>query len=285
MNMRFPVSVIIALILFPFSNFAQLPEETASLGALAPMPGDTVMLFADKVRLRAQPGTDSEIRATLPIGTRVEILEKTTTSLLYKGRNFTWYKVKSGDVEGFMADAFFANLLIQKRGLDFYFQHHYDTTALLTIRVQQGTKMIDELSFRPLSISYELGVMDAIRLDQVDEIIMVDYQGESCGAENGTSWVFLNNNRLYHVADLTAAGDAMEVYSESFVFPQQGEGWLEPNQIKYVQTEGFEQNPEPHYWFTTIRHERFLTWDGATLTPGDFRVKQGELAEPDQNRK
>ncbi len=51
-------------------------------------------IFSDKTNIRAQASSKSKVIATVPIGTKVEILQKTDVLFQYNNRIDYWYKVK-----------------------------------------------------------------------------------------------------------------------------------------------------------------------------------------------
>ena len=69
----------------------------------------TYALFGDKVKLRAEPNTTSDVITLLRIGTEITILEKTAQFLETTTSKTAWYKVTYNDQIGFIAGQFIAN--------------------------------------------------------------------------------------------------------------------------------------------------------------------------------
>lgn len=64
--------------------------------------GQQYVLFGDDVKFRAAPDVKSDVIALLKIGTEVEILEKTSKTILYNGIDSPFYKVNYNGKTGYV---------------------------------------------------------------------------------------------------------------------------------------------------------------------------------------
>ncbi|MFK7968978.1 MAG: SH3 domain-containing protein [Bacteroidia bacterium] len=270
------------LLLMPFLGFAQdewvFAEDNIDSRPL-PMDvfkaGDTVQLFGENVRLRQAPNTNSETLTMLAITDSVKVLKRTDSLLAYEGRNFYWYQVKWQDKTGYISDAFFARVVLKNRfGKDFYFRHHFDDKlgSEVSIRVQKGNKMVDKITLSPSGSNIEVHVMDDQGLKNLDNIIVLDYSSEACGENGGLSYIFLNNEKLYHVADLSSIGDGGVLHEdESFTFPIKRHN-NSSDRIIYNQEHGKEKADGDYYWYQTVQNRKELTWTGKELLPKNYKT-------------
>jgi hypothetical protein len=64
--------------------------------------GEKYNLFGDNINIRQEPNTTSDIVVVLPITSKVEILEKTNLTLQINGAEWSFYKVQSNSVIGYV---------------------------------------------------------------------------------------------------------------------------------------------------------------------------------------
>ena len=70
--------------------------------------GEEYNLFGDNINIREEPNTTSEIVAVLPITSKVKVLEKTDLTYNINGVDWSFYKIKSDSIVGYVTGGFLA---------------------------------------------------------------------------------------------------------------------------------------------------------------------------------
>lgn len=264
-------AILLLFIALPFSSlYAQGDSEHFSINHSFEI-GEKVHLYGNMVNLREEPNTQSNSLDILPLGFEVEIIEKTTDSLEYNGFMSSWYKVKYKDRIGYVLGGLFSLTKLQSAkagGTNFYFNlKHKEGNYYLEVRANRSNGTIQETSCRMLSteFSFLLNLTDNRGLEDIDNIITVDYVAEACGYDGGMSYFFWSKNGIKHVADLSQISEAGIFYfDEVFIFPNEENGV--PGKVVYEKEQGNTDNEE-YNWHTTTKVHQEYTWDGYHLYP------------------
>lgn len=259
--------VFLSFLCLTFS-YAQEKEITYIYDVLK--TNETYVLFGDKVKLRTEPNTTSEVVTLLRVGDKVTILKKTDQFLETSTSKTAWYEVSYNDKKGFIAGQFIANAYKKSGNQYFYLRKTQgeDAHGKLYIRTvfNTKTKAYTETSIHPLDNNIGITFEPSHDLKNVVQIVEVNYYGDSCGAENGTTVLFLKDNyELVKVADLSLIGDG-GIYGliEKFTY-----AFNEDNGqpiIIFTKEEEEEIDAEKR-WFETKSMKRIYEWNGEKLVP------------------
>jgi len=96
------VFIVLAVLVLSRVSFSQESEARiySCCDDFDPLP--TAYLFGDKEKLRTELISNAEVIAFLFIRTKIEILEKTDKIIVFNGLESFWYKVKVGNLQGFL---------------------------------------------------------------------------------------------------------------------------------------------------------------------------------------
>lgn len=229
----------------------------------------TYSLFGDNVKLREKPSTTSKEITRLRIGFDVKILSKTTFVFEDSNSKTLWYEVLYKDKKGFIPAKFIARKKLNHGTINFYFNRttsktRGDQLAIRTVIDKEYSDYKEKvIQLRGANISVALE--DNHNLLNVTKILTLQYHGESCGAENGITYLFLmTNNEFIHIADLSSSGDVGFFLTESFAFePNEHNG---ETMIVFTKEEGEDIN-EDSSWVETKKLVRHFAWDGEKMIP------------------
>lgn len=230
----------------------------------------TYALFGDKVKLRTEPNTTSEVVTLLRIGDKVTILKKTDQFLETSTSKTAWYEVNYNGKIGFIAGQFIATAHKKSGNQHFYFRKTLTDNAFgnvdIRIMFNGATKTYTETSVKLLDNNIGITFSSSHDLKNVVQIVEVNYYGDSCGAENGTTVLFLKDNyELVKVADLSLIGDG-GIYGliEKFTY-----AFDEDNgqPIIIFTKEEEEEIDQDKRWFETKSMKRIYEWNGEKLVP------------------
>ena len=185
--------------------------------------GSYQYLIADDVNIRLGPSTKTSIVASLPIGSRVKIIEELTYRYIYNNISFPWYKVsfildnreKIGYVVGgFIAEEFFFpneeivkidnDGLYQDTGLVFLLgisEYYTGYQPNYQVRVAYQNKEIDKLEFFASEEGDQL-YFDVTRNEDIGNgiyIIKSRFVVGACYTQNNEVTVFFDDDKLYHI--------------------------------------------------------------------------------------
>jgi hypothetical protein len=147
-----------------------------------------VYLLADSVNIRKEPDTQSALVAKLPIGTKLTILNKSSTASRINNILMPWYLVAFNEKEtgyvwgGKIALASFRSNKNPDIVFHFGMEKIDENNSIYQIRVQQGGKELQRLSFKGFSGYLKRHTCTNISnkgLSNVDDILQVDGYAES----------------------------------------------------------------------------------------------------------
>ncbi|EDP97922.1 SH3 domain-containing protein [Kordia algicida OT-1] len=231
--------------------------------------GNTYPLFGDNVNLRAAPNTSSKEMTRLRIGFNVTILAKTDIIFENGNHKMPWYKVQYNNLKGYIPGQFIASKSIKKEAQSFYFRKHTSkkNREELLIRMVTGTSYhaYSESSMQLYGASVAAFIEDNHQLYNVQHILRIQHYGDSCGAENGNTYFFINDvNELVFVAHLSVSGDALYSESETFTFTTNPAN--EQPSILFTK-EVSDTVDEVTGWTESKSMSRYYEWNGTKLVP------------------
>lgn len=192
---------------------------------------DTAYVFADQTNVRKDPAIKSEIVSTLPIGTAITILERSTSYITINGVRSSWIKVKRDTLEGFV----WGGLLCQNYlpmpqnqrlfwGVTNYRLTDTSMSCKITLRLVGEDAQYTEVSFNPKYASQpnigRLVRLDNPKLEGVESIVVFETMAEACGVYASETNFLFTGNALKYVGGGFSMGDGGVLFeSTSYRFP------------------------------------------------------------------
>ncbi|TRZ43190.1 SH3 domain-containing protein [Robertkochia solimangrovi] len=226
------------------------------------VPGDTEIMFADNVKLRSEPGLESEVLELIPIGAAIKILKVSDASLNFDGIVSPWYKVDYKGKVGFVLGGLvsFGHLKFGSALLLFQLKKNGGRNPVLKVReIIEGEPYIS-YEFELIGDQYSIQFLSNKGLKGVDKIVAVNYEADACMVEGGVTYLSWSVKGLQKMADLSELSDAGIFYfSESFEFMEDNPNIKEG--VLYTQKLITVENDE-ELWERTSITTRFFKWDG-----------------------
>lgn len=260
-------------------------------------------ILGNNVALREAPSRSGKVVTTLNAGTTVFIEEGTTDTMVMNGVGSHWYRVTTGDRQGWTWGGDIAQVAFGSTadatvkfvgGIDHItpsdtgtYDHSYRLVAL------KDGKEIDRIVVRSFAWGFEMVSNLGDRgLHAVDDIIALNVPCVGgCGCTTGDVLVFWSGGRFHHAADLMGSPDGEFSTNVSFIFPADMEGLPElivREELSYDETptedieetesefevEGVSEDQplddaddtdQDH--ITRIITRTYLSWNGQTLVP------------------
>ena len=219
-----------------------------------------VYLFGDNVKLRNSPSVDSDVVKLLTIGEPLRIIEKSSESFVYNGINSPWYKVEHNNQQGYVVGGLIS--IVEKKGdnVRFLFTTEMVEEKLYIITralVNSKTEYFENKSeFLGSNYGFKINLYNNRGLKSIDNILFINYLPESCGANSGGYYLFLDSNNLYKVIDVFSSADIGFWESENLIFPNDLKG--EEDKIIYFQEHG--------QYSETDNPEDEPTWEKSSIT-------------------
>jgi hypothetical protein len=272
MSNEFVMKNIFYLFLF-FSIVSTAQPETAHWNGQIPYVGKSYVTYGDNLSLREAPNTGSKKIAVLPIHTKVEVLDVDKKTIKVFNRETPWIKVKTGSKEGYIASGYLAlrsielaegSYLVYARKQDL--KNEYSQSIAFRHVSKNGFKELGDFVIG--NTSFDVGLLGDRGLKGVDEVIQIQYLGESCGEESGRSYLLWDqeNQKLQNLGTFSSIGDGgMYHMSEDLIFPEDI-GGIE-NTIIYNGEEG-ESGIEDESKYNTVKKSKKILWEkGKTQLP------------------
>jgi len=178
-------------------------------------------LIADDVNIRLGPSTSTSIVATLPIGSRLKIIEELTSRYTYNNISFPWYKVSfildKREKIGYVVGGFIAeNFYISDRNKELVFlvgmlkYYPGNQRPNYQVRVAYQTKEIDKIEFSASADGDQL-YFDVTRNEDIGSngiyIIKSRFLVGACYTQNNEVTVFFDDDRLHHIKTFSNEDD------------------------------------------------------------------------------
>src|SRR5690606_12327387 len=155
--------------------------------------GSTEQIFANDVKFRKGPDTNSEVIGLLKIGEKIKIIEQTVLSQEFDGIQSNWYEIECNGKTGYVLGA-----LISMRNLttaynkNLYLQIKSDENGRITIKIRHKLNETEhkENTFGLIGYEFSIDLLANNGLQNVKDIIAINYLAEACGVEGGVSYIF-----------------------------------------------------------------------------------------------
>jgi len=232
-----------------------------------------VYLFGDNVKLRNSPSVDSEVVKLLTIGEPLKIIEKSSETFMYNGINSPWYKVEHNNQQGYVVGGLISIVEKKDDNVRFLFATEMVDEKLYIITralLNSNTEYVENKSeFLGSNYGFTINLYNNRGVKSIDNILFINYLPESCGANSGGYYLFLDNDNLYKAIDVLSSADIGFWESENLIFPDDPKG--EEDQIIYFQEHGQYSemdNPENgHTWEKSSITKVNLKWVNHKLQP------------------
>ncbi len=194
------------------------------------------------MNLRTAPSTSSEVVTKLPIGTEVRVIEVTNKDLELNNFKSKWVKVRVvsannlSEAIGYIWGGLLAydkHESSQDKEVYFLFgmskvdKGSYSDKIIFQIRAVKGNKELSKIEFEGIG-SFQTSVNFLVSahkgLNNVTNIITVDFSEDFCGGANGLVYVFWDKSNLHYVKTLSSGFDAPYFHNEEFYFPGDEKG-------------------------------------------------------------
>ncbi|WP_405570845.1 SH3 domain-containing protein [Winogradskyella sp. Asnod2-B02-A] len=199
-----------------------------------------VYLFGDNVKLRNSPSVDSEVVKLLTIGEPLKIIEKSSETFMYNGINSPWYKVEYNNQQGYVVGGLISIVEKKDDNVRFLFATEMVDEKLYIITralINSKTEYFENKSeFLGSNYGFKINLYNNRGVKSIDNILFINYLPESCGANSGGYYLFLDSNNLYKVIDVFSSADIGFWESENLIFPNDPKG--EKDKIIYFQEHG-----------------------------------------------
>lgn len=232
--------------------------------------GEKAYLFGDNVKLRAAPNTSSNVITLLKIATEVKILEKSTNTQLYNGKEWAWYKISSNATIGYVLGGLIALdkktinnstylVSIKKVAVDETYEKTYAITRVIN---QNKDGYLENISMLDTNV-FSLEVYDNKGLDSIENMAYISYMAESCGVNGGGYYLFNDEKSLNKAIDVSSIGDGGVYWlSEKVIFPNDIKG--KKGKILFKSEEGEVVDEETQHEKIKIESIEFV-WEGKLL--------------------
>ncbi len=266
----FKTSPMKHLILFVFAFVANLSfsqHEYADVRVVSPSyefeEGSTERLYGDQVVLRKNPSTEASAIDTLPIGSRVKILENTKIIVQVHGNDSYWYKVKTKKGTGYIAGGLIA---LDSREINGGI--YMVITAQVNEQFKFRARYLKDGEFFGKegdlnTYSFVLRVHDNRGVEGIESMLVIDLFAEACGVDGGYTYIFNDGERLINAIHCTSVGDGGYWFSEKLIFPDE-RGW--GTHIDYEREIGEPMNDE-YNWYQSRKDMLVLEWQEGYFEP------------------
>lgn len=228
------------LLLTPAASFAQdYFEVNHYVGDYPDVPQEQGYryLLADKVTMRNGPGTDSPTLASLPIGAKVVLLERSPQQTVVNELKSAWYKVDYNGKRGWVWGGLIATYAAGSQtnsdikflgGISGYKWNADSTWRQLhyQIRAVKDGQQLDKIEVPSFGRGFQqLSNIGKRGMNEVDDILLLHVPCDGgCGCSTGDIVIFWANGSFHHVEDLIGTADADYSDWVSYIYPSDMEG-------------------------------------------------------------
>ncbi|MCI5056324.1 MAG: hypothetical protein MRY83_09455 [Flavobacteriales bacterium] len=227
------ICLYITLVSLSISNNAQptlLVEHITAERYLFPMESDMHYVFADEVLLRNDSSQTSTASDVLSIGVGFKILSKSKRTLTIDGIESAWYQIQTELYQGWIWGGYIAEFAAgSNENPDCKFlgghiklegrKHSYCLKAVF--QNEERHRIVLETS---VSRFYSPQVFGKRGLKNVDDIIVLESSGASCGTSSLDYYVFWSRNNFFHAFTTNGIPDGEYSQGDQLIFPSDMEG-------------------------------------------------------------
>lgn len=203
-------------------------------------PRGSVQLLADAVNLRAEADAKAELVATLPIASKLEVLEQSENKLTLNGITAPWYKVKfeheGKSKEAYVWSGFIAQEVEYDQKQDLYFLLGPASASInkkaseyggyqemkFQIRAAKGSKQLSKVLI-PQGVSqityFKLKLMGNKGFSPIKNILEFHFNEDMCAGANGQHTLFWDGKQLVYIEALYSGSDAPVFGKEYYIYP------------------------------------------------------------------
>lgn len=228
--------------------------------------GKKYALFGNDVKFRKSPDVNSKVLALLKIGSEVEILEKTTETIVYNGIDSPFYKIAYKGQTGYVLGGLISLEQKQTDKLRYLFAYKkLEFQYQLLVRALDSNDEFKEEVTTLGATGFTVQLKDNMGLEGIDAILHVQNHPEACGVVGSDIYFFQYGKEYKKALQTTIFSEAgINWYNEKLIFPEEEEGVKNRIVFKKEQGEyGDEASNEIHI-ATTLRE---LRWENGQLLP------------------
>jgi len=228
--------------------------------------GQRYALFGDDVKFREAPDVKSQVIALLKIGTEVEILEKTSKTVLYNGIESPFYKVNYKGKTGYVLGGLISLEKKKTENATYLFAYQNEEFKYtLLIRALRENQSYEEISASLGSPGLSIDLMSNKGIKGIQHILRINNEPQACGELGGKIYFFETANQLQNVFATMVSSDAgVYWYNEELIFPEEDGGVAD--RIVYLKEQGEYGDEATNETSTTIVR-RELRWENGAIFP------------------
>lgn len=255
-------------------------------------------LIADSVSLRAQPSATGKFLKALPVGTKLEVLErKKKDTLRVNGIYSNWYKVKTATDIGWVWGGFIAQSVLgsnEDPKVNFLVGYDHVEEIVENEGKIKYTYYIPYIQVRAIKEGKQVGYATS-KINKLRGYIDVNHLGKrgiknihdiltfrdpcegGCGCSGGTIYFFWDGKNLAKAAAMYGTADAEFSSGQTIIFPSNTNGDL--NFIKVVDEsidDSFDYNA-PHKTLKRVITTTYYTWNGKKLIESLSRKPEQQI--------
>jgi hypothetical protein len=200
---------------------------------MRPLQADYTIAYtlADQVNVRAEASTNAKIIATLPIGTKLTILQTEDTMLTLKGYKAPWvmvqFKEHGKSSKGYIWQGLISYDMVNSQDIMFLLgiERVRDASSPVAyqIRAARNNKELSKLVFDgvgTITTNRQVTLSDNKGVTQITSIININFDDSRCAGAFGDVVIFWDGKKLYHAKTLRHGYDAPMFYEERLIFPR-----------------------------------------------------------------
>jgi hypothetical protein len=228
--------------------------------------GKKYFLFGNDVKFRKLPELASETIDLLKIGTEIEIIEKTESTLNYNGIKSPFYKVKHKNNIGYILGGLISLEKKEINSSKYFFSYEKDkeTYSILIRHLNLNSEFIESKSILSTN-EFLIDIYNHKGIEDIDHILFINYLAEACGVDGGGIFFFKTKSELIKVLEISQVSDAGVYWvEEKLIFPNDKNGVK--GKIVYQKEIGNYEDEDTN-WIEIRKTSRELEWKNGVLYP------------------
>ncbi|MDO5970064.1 SH3 domain-containing protein [Flavivirga aquimarina] len=228
--------------------------------------GENYYLFGNDVKFRQLPDLTSEVIDLLKIGTEVVILEKTENKLNYNGIESPFYKVKYKNKIGYILGGLISLEKKEIKNSKYFFAYKKteDNYSIIIRHLNEKSELTENSSILT-TYEFSIDLFDNKGIDNVENILFVNYLAEACGIDGGGIFFFKTESELKKILEISQVSDGGVYWlKEKLIFPTDENGIK--GKIVYQKEIGNYEDEETN-WIEIKITSRELEWKNGDLIP------------------
>jgi hypothetical protein len=228
--------------------------------------GEKYYLFGNDVKFREQPNLESGIIEFIKIGAEITVLEKSEQKLKYNGIESPFYKI---DYKGKVGYVLGGLISLEKRnfnGFTYLFTYKkIENKYLISIRSLNKDLEVIEANSTLMTSDFSINIYNNKGLDDIENILYVNYLAEACGIDGGGIYFFRTKERLIKSFEVCQVSDAGIYWlEERLIFPNDKNGVK--GKIVYQKDTGTHEDEETN-WIEIKKTSREVQWINGEVIP------------------